>query len=125
MKKVIPIIGLIGLLALAGGIWYARIHAANEELKMLGDDPRDRESTAQRIDRFRTDASGLVAKECTNEVPGIKNIVHMEIFDSDDNYTKWTADVTLDFYNHIGGVDRTNLSFGFSSAVGDLTCYEK
>jgi hypothetical protein len=65
----------------------------------------------------------------TNEVVGLRNIIFVAVSAPDNNVSNWNAFVTAEYINHFGGVDRTNLSFGFTRAklyandsIGFLDC---
>ena len=83
----------------------------------------DNESYKHKLARFRDDAEQLVREACTNEVVGLRQIIKLRADTYDDNFMKWKASATVEFINHVGGVDRTNLVFEFHAISGMLICY--
>ncbi|MDE3066751.1 MAG: hypothetical protein KGJ60_04280 [Verrucomicrobiota bacterium] len=62
----------------------------------------------------------LVTDELTNDVTGYRRTISIELEGNPYDYPVETAAVaTVEFINHFGGVDRTNLSYIFLS--GDTT----
>jgi hypothetical protein len=72
-----------------------------------------RESPNQLRARLLTEAQATLAEECTNAVVGLNRIIHRNLFVNDPDPNKWSADITAEYVNHIGGIDRTNLPFAF------------
>ena len=56
---------------------------------------------------------------CTNEVMGLYKIIKLHVDDTSGNLADWTGEATVEYVNHDGGIDRTNLYFRFGS-VGTL-----
>jgi hypothetical protein len=121
MKKAGNYLGAIVLLAIAGWLWHARIQARKD---LYPTDPHDSESASQRMARLHREAPGVVLEACTNEIPGLKQIIHLNVYDGDPLTTRWTADATVDYINHLGGVDRTNLQFKFDQYNAGLLVYK-
>jgi hypothetical protein len=80
------------------------------------------ETPEQHLQHYRESAQFEMLKECTNEVAGISHIITVEINDSASNVAQWTGDTTIDYINHLGGVDRTNLLFNFQPWQDQLIC---
>ena len=74
------------------------------------------------IQQQRDEAEGMLLKVCTNEVPGLNRIIDVSVDDSADLASKWTGRATVEYVNHLGGADRTNLLFIYSTAYGHLAC---
>jgi|ERR1035437_2279860 hypothetical protein len=71
----------------------------------------DDNSFAHRLAWFRAGADFAVRTACTNDVTGLRQIISVDASTYDDNLAKWKASATVEFINHIGGVDRTNLYY--------------
>ena len=76
------------------------------------------ESEAQQILRLRSEAEGEMLKECTNVVVGLSRVIHSSISDSHDSPYRWSGDLTVEFVNRVGGIERTNLFFKFGTDTG-------
>src|ERR1035437_1945985 len=88
----------------------------------------DDNSFAHRLAWFRAGANFAVRTACTNDVTGLRQIISVDASIDDENFVKWKASATVEFINHIGGVDRTNLYYRFNNFQGHLSClhdYEK
>jgi hypothetical protein len=86
------------------------------------EDPAQEKESA-RWERMQAEAERSLLVACTNDLVGLNRIVYKFVNDGAENPTNWTADITAEYVNHIGGVDRTNLSFVFGvrrSAVDNL-----
>jgi len=83
-------------------------------------DVRDNELPAQRMERLRAEAPVEMLTTCSNEVIGFQRLVEFHIFTSDHIITNWQGDVTADFVNGIGGVNRTNILYRFGAAGGHI-----
>lgn len=59
----------------------------------------------------------------SNDVIGFSKLVEHRLDTSANNVRSWSGDVTADYVNHFGGVDRTNVHYAFGSGLGDLVCY--
>ena len=68
--------------------------------------------------RFQTEAETEMLKECTNAVVGLTRIIHTSVLDAEDNPQQWTGTVTAEFVNRMGGIERTNVPFKFSTDTG-------
>ena len=83
------------------------------------------ESYAHKLNRYRTSAENLVRVACTNEVTGLRQFISMDVSPYGQNVKEWKATATVEFINHLGGIDRTNLEFQFDTLGGDFGCYKK
>lgn len=59
------------------------------------------------------EARELVLEECTNDTVGLQHIIDSRIYFTDTGVTNWTAEATVEYVNHVGGIDRTNFHFVF------------
>jgi len=82
-------------------------------------------SYAQRLDRYRAVAEQAVRINCTNHVIGLRQFIRMDVSTYDQNVKQWKASATVEYINHLGGIDRTNLEFEFDTFGGDLICSKK
>lgn len=73
------------------------------------------ETYADKVSRYRVGADHELRSACTNAVTGLRFIVDTQASTSADNFMTWTATATVEYINHLGGVDRTNLAFKASS----------
>jgi hypothetical protein len=76
------------------------------------------ETEAQQILRLRSEAEGEMLKECTNVVVGLSRVIHSSIADLSDSPYRWSGDLTVEFVNRVGGIERTNLFFKFGTDTG-------
>lgn len=76
----------------------------------------DDNSFAHRLAWFRAGAEFELLKACTNELVGITRVMTYNVDDSSDNLNKWTGFVVAEHVNSVGGIDRTNLYYKFSSS---------
>lgn len=76
------------------------------------------ESEAQQKSRLQSEADGEMLKECTNVVVGLSRIIRSSVWNADDNPYKWAGDVTAEYVNHVGGIERTNVFFKFGTDTG-------
>jgi hypothetical protein len=83
------------------------------------------ESYAHKLARYRAGAEQAVRAACTNEVTGLHQFISMDVSTYDQNVKRWTATATVEFVNHLGGIDRTNLEFQFDAFGGELSCFKK
>jgi predicted small lipoprotein YifL len=79
--------------------------------------PFPNETPEQKNVRWRSEAKTSMLEEATNRVSGIRNVIYADVENWDQAAVHWRGRVTLDYVNHWGGIDRTNLYFlfGFSS----------
>jgi len=82
-------------------------------------------SYSQKLADFRAGAEVAVRVACTNEVTGLRQFIHMDVSTYGQSVKEWTATATVEYVNHFGGIDRTNLEFQFDELLGDLYCYKK
>ncbi len=94
----------------------AEIEAAKDPFSLTN--AGDNKSYADKITRYRAGAGAAVRSACTNEIIGLRGIISLDVQTYDDNFKKWTATATVEYINHIGGVDRTNLSLRFDPVSG-------
>lgn len=85
------------------------------------------ESQEQKTDRWHDEAQKEMLKEATNQVSGISRIIFADVENRYDAPVKWYGRITLDYINHVGGIDRTNLYFkiGFAGGPYVLEDYER
>jgi hypothetical protein len=81
--------------------------------------PGDNETYAHKIKRYRAGADAALPPAITNAVVGLRTILSARTETYDDNFTKWTAEAEVEFINQVGGVERTNIHFGFSGLGGE------
>jgi hypothetical protein len=96
-------LAVAGALAIPLAGWAAR-HAAWV---------RQHESPAQLRQRFQAEAQASLSEQCTNAIVGLRSIIHREVLLTDANPDNWTAEVTADYVNRVGGVERVALPFNF------------
>jgi len=63
--------------------------------------------------RFQSEAQAMFLQECTNSTAGMNRVIQKDLQTNDGDPNKWTAEVTAEYVNHSGGIDRTNLPFVF------------
>ena len=68
--------------------------------------------------RLQAEAELEMLKEATNAVIGLTRIIHSSVVNADDNPYKWNGDVTAEFVNRVGGIERTNVFFKFGTDTG-------
>ena len=83
------------------------------------------ESYSHRLAHYRASAENLVRVACTNEVTGLRQFIRMDVSIYGQNVKEWKATATVEYINHLGGIDRTNLEFVFDTLGGDFGCYKK
>jgi len=76
------------------------------------------ETEAQQKARLQSEAEGEMLKECTNIIVGLTRIIHSYVVDANDNPYQWGGDVTVEYVNRVGGIERTNLFFKFGTDTG-------
>jgi hypothetical protein len=76
------------------------------------------ETELQQKARLQSEAEGEMLKECTNLVVGLTRIIRTAVVNVDDNPYKWAGDITAEYINRIGGIERTNVSFKFGTDTG-------
>jgi hypothetical protein len=114
--KWVAVILLVGIIA--GGVIYAtKLFSSSQP-----------ETELHQKHRLRAEAEGKIRAECTNQISGLTRIINVFPDTTDSDPHKWKAEATADYVNHFGGVDRTNVSFTFSTdtdAAGtlQLRCY--
>ena len=54
-----------------------------------------------------------VPRKLTNDIVGFTRMIECNLDNRDPNPTNWTANVTAEYINHVGGIDRTNLPYKF------------
>ncbi|HZR15716.1 MAG TPA: hypothetical protein VFE51_00190 [Verrucomicrobiae bacterium] len=75
------------------------------------------ETERQQKTRLQSEAESEMLKECTNAVVGLTRIIRTSVADADDNY-RWTGEVTAEYVNRVGGIERTNVLFKFGTDTG-------
>jgi hypothetical protein len=68
-------------------------------------------------DRY-TLAEESLREAATNAVPGIRLILITDFDCASGRLMDWHAHAKVDFVNRLGGVERTNLYFGFTTTPG-------
>ncbi len=122
MKK--NIIGgiIFGLcLGAAAWIWHGEVAARRGPINFT--DAGDGEPFAHKIERFRAGAREAALVATTNRIVGLRQIIGVDLATGGNNYKAWSAQVTADYFNQIGGVDRTNLTLKFGQWSGRIQCY--
>ena len=76
------------------------------------------ETEFQQNARLQSESEGQMLKECTNVIVGLNRIIHTSVIMNDDNPYKWVGQVTLEYVNRVGGIERTNLFFRFGTDTG-------
>jgi predicted RNA-binding Zn-ribbon protein involved in translation (DUF1610 family) len=76
------------------------------------------ESEWQQKSRWQSEAALEMLKECTNVIVGLSRIIHQSVLDADDNPQQWSGAITAEYINHMGGIERTNVQFRFSTDTG-------
>src|SRR5262249_43571212 len=76
------------------------------------------ETERQLKSRLQTEAEVEMLKETTNVIVGLTRIIHSSLQTLIDNPYKWTGEVTAEFVNRVGGVERTNVYFKFGTDTG-------
>jgi hypothetical protein len=93
--------------------------------------PFEELSSKERVTYLRNQARQAILTEATNTVPGIHAIVDAsyDVYGS-EAIVKWTGFASVDYVNHFGGIDRTNLVMKFVAngdqlgAILDYDYYE-
>ena len=62
---------------------------------------------------FAEHAQEDLLEKATNDIVGLHRIIKLDKNFFDPDPAKWTAEITAEYINHIGGVDRTNLPYRF------------
>ena len=76
------------------------------------------ESELQQKSRWQSEAALEMLKECTNVIVGLSRIIHQSVLNADDNPQQWSGAITAEYINHMGGIERTNVPFKFSTDTG-------
>ncbi len=74
---------------------------------------RTHENPAQLRLRFQAEADAALSQQTTNAIVGLRSVVSRDLRLADGNPADWTADVTADYINRAGGVERVTLPFIF------------
>jgi hypothetical protein len=123
MKSILAIvvIGLIVAIFVAERAWQQK-----ELTRFSTTGPGDNESHGDKVARYRAGADAALREACTNAVIGLRSIIAMRGYTADDNFMKWTGSAKVEFFNQIGGVERTNLNFKFvPSLAGQANWFVK
>jgi len=86
--------------------------------RSLYPDGRKPETELQQNARLQSEAEGEMLKECTNVVVGLTRIIRASVVTDENDPYRWSGDVVTEFINHVGGIDRTNISFKFRTDTG-------
>jgi hypothetical protein len=76
------------------------------------------ETERQQNARLQSEAEGEMLKECTNVVVGLTRIIRTSVANTDDNPYRWTGEITSEYVNRVGGIERTNVLFKFGTDTG-------
>jgi hypothetical protein len=76
------------------------------------------ETEWQQKHRFQSEAEAEMLKESTNAVVGLTRVIRSSVLDAEDNPQLWSGSVTAEFVNRLGGIERTNVTFRFSTDTG-------
>ena len=86
-------------------------HKADDALKtIISPENNPNES---KIGRLKKEAETSMLEACTNAVVGLNRIVEKNIIDYDDDPNKWTGNMTVEYINKVGGINRKELTFNF------------
>jgi len=75
--------------------------------------PPKRETPSAMRKRLQSEAQAMFLRQCTNSTAGMDRVIQKDLQTNDGDPNKWTAEVTAEYVNHSGGIDRTNLPFVF------------
>lgn len=73
------------------------------------------ETADQHFHRLQSEALALVLPQCTNAIVGLHRVITQDLALRDPNPNQWSAQVTAEFVNRMGGIERTTLPLAFSS----------
>jgi hypothetical protein len=73
------------------------------------------ETGSQHFRRLQSEAQALVLPQCTNVIVGFNRIITEEVVLRDPDPNQWSAQVTAEFVNRVGGIERTNVPFAFAA----------
>lgn len=76
------------------------------------------ETELQMKNRLQSEAETEMLKESTNVIVGLTRIIHSSVVTAADNPYKWAGDVTAEYVNRVGGIERTNVLFKFGTDTG-------
>jgi hypothetical protein len=115
------------LLSIVGGMLVYSVarsvrHYDSFEQQMDRQSGASVKTQAQQLEDYRSQAKNKLPQAVSRELVGFHRIVDSYIFDSENHPSKWKAEVTAEFINKNGGIERTNLPFVFNVGMGILTC---
>jgi hypothetical protein len=64
-----------------------------------------------RVNTPWSDCEAQIQAQITNDVVGYSRTIRMDIQRADPNPTNWTAEAVVEYVNHQGGIDRTNIPY--------------
>ena len=73
------------------------------------------ETGPQHLHRLQAEAQSLLLVQSTNAIIGLNRIINQDVSLRDPDPNQWSAQVTAEFVNRVGGIERTNVPFAFSS----------
>ena len=73
------------------------------------------ETELQQKARLQSETEVEMLKESTNVIVGLTRIIRLTAANSEENPYKWSGDVTAEFVNRVGGIERTNIMFRFGT----------
>jgi hypothetical protein len=93
------------------------LYGINRQMFHMDDSERELSPTKfekpwETMARLRKESEPAMLKECTNYL-GFSRMIDYRLNNYDDQITNWTGSASIDFLNHFGGMDRTNLYFRF------------
>lgn len=71
------------------------------------------ESPAKKTIRYQAEAKQAMLVYCTNNIVGFTHAISVNLDSFSDDIHRWNGEVVAEYVNHLGGIDRTNLSFPF------------
>ena len=110
-RKILAIVIAAALVAVAVWAWKVRLSAISQAGPA-------QESSAAKLARWRDTAAPAMLARATNDLTGFNRLIDSHLDTAGDNPKSWTGDVTAEFINQAGGVDRTNLHYKFSALDG-------
>lgn len=74
---------------------------------------RGNETPVQLRLRFQSEAETALAQQCSVAIVGLRDVINKDLRFSAADPSTWTANVTADYVNAVGGVQRVTLPFRF------------
>jgi hypothetical protein len=111
--KTVSTILILGVVTLFCG---CKPHLTSDQKKQLAelDNYIATNAVAEKAKSERDDfAREVMLREITNDVVGLRSLIFTLVNTDDADTNKWSGFATLEYFNHFGGVDRTNMNFRF------------